>query len=253
MSLAKAVPEGIKDRECKRFALREHPPVPYVPEKDPIQETVSFLKSDQSLNTTIKVDAELRLPIWHCGTPEAFLMHVSSALNTIETWGTFKAYKEAHKAYVEQRNVAKHAKAALALFTAPTSKGKKASEKASEKAPEKESAKKFSEKEKAFKKTTEGMALANAPAPELCNEYQAIYNKAIFVKETAKNKKEATATKMFQFYANLLSLDAKYRWNKIVWEQMEADPFKDPQGASRKMGHQILSCHVPVVRSFFIL
>ncbi len=39
---------------------------------------------------------------------------------------------------------------------------------------------------------------------------------------------------MFQFYANLLSLDAKYVWNKIVREQTEADPFKDLQGVSRK-------------------
>ncbi len=39
---------------------------------------------------------------------------------------------------------------------------------------------------------------------------------------------------MFQFYANLLSSDAKYAWNKIVWEQTEADPFKDLQGMSRK-------------------
>jgi hypothetical protein len=62
MSLANAVPAGIKDRECKRFALREHPPVSYVPEKDPVQETVSLLKSDQSLKTTIRVDAELLLP-----------------------------------------------------------------------------------------------------------------------------------------------------------------------------------------------
>jgi hypothetical protein len=29
-------------------------------------------------------------------------------------------------------------------------------------------------------------------------------------------------------------LDAKYAWNKIVKEQMEADPFKDLQGMSRK-------------------
>jgi hypothetical protein len=49
MSLMKAVPKGIRDKECKRFALQEHPPVPYVPKKDPIQETVSALKSDQSL------------------------------------------------------------------------------------------------------------------------------------------------------------------------------------------------------------
>ncbi len=54
------------------------------------------------------------------------------------------------------------------------------------------------------------------------------------MKETAKNKKEAAATKMFQFYTNLLSLDAKYAWNKIVQEQTEVDPFKGLQGVSRK-------------------
>jgi hypothetical protein len=107
MSLAKAVPEDIKDKECKRFALQEHPLVPYVPEKDTVQEMVSALKIDQSLKTTIGVDAELRLPIWHCGTCKAFFMHVSSALSAIEKQGTFKAYKEAHEAYVEQRKVVK--------------------------------------------------------------------------------------------------------------------------------------------------
>ncbi len=157
-------------------------------------------------------------------------MHVSSALGAIEKWGTFKAYKEAHEAYVEQKEVAKQAKATLALFTAPTSKAEKASKKASEKEP----AKKFSEKEKASKKTKDGMALANASAPELHNEYQTLYDKATFAKETTKNKRKATATKMFQFYTNLLSLDAKYAWNKIVWEQTEADSFKDLQGVSRK-------------------
>jgi hypothetical protein len=196
MSLAKAVPKGFKDRECKRFALRKCPPVSYVPEKNPVQETVSLLKSDQSLKNTIGVDAELRLPIWHCGMHKAFLRHVSSALDAIKKRGTFKAYAEAHKAYVQQREVAKLAKAALALFTAPTSEGEKASKKASEK----ERAKKSSEKEKTSKKTKEGAALAKAPAPELCEEYQALYNKANFAKETAKNKREAAATKMFQFY-----------------------------------------------------
>ena len=53
MSLAKAVPKGIRDKECKRFALQERPPLPYVPEKDPVQEMISALKSNQSLKTTI--------------------------------------------------------------------------------------------------------------------------------------------------------------------------------------------------------
>ncbi len=176
-----------------------------MPEKDPVQEKVSALKSDHSLKTTIGVDVELHLPIWHCGMRKAFLMHVRSALDTIKKRGTFKTYKEAHKAYVEQCKVAKQAKAALALLLVPTSKGKKDSEKASEKAP----AKKSSEKGKASQKTKESAAFANAPAPEFCDEYQALYNKASFAKETAKNKREAAATKMFQFHANLLSLDAK--------------------------------------------
>jgi hypothetical protein len=226
MSLAKAAPKGIKDRECKRFAIQECPPVPYVPEKDPVQETVSALKSDQSLKTTIGEDAELRLPIWHCGMCKAFLMHVSTALDTIKKQGTFNAYNEAQEAYVEQREVVKQVKDALALLMAPTSKGKKDSKKAS--------GKNRSEKEKAPQKTKEGAAVANASALELCKEYQAIYIKASFAKGTAKNKKEAAATKMFQFYANLLSLDAKYAWNKLVQEQTEVDPFKDLQGVSRK-------------------
>jgi hypothetical protein len=226
-SLAKAVPEGIKDKECKSFALRERPPVLYVLEKDPVQETVSALKSDQSLKTTIGEDAELRIPIWHCGTCKTFLMHVSTALDTIKKQGIFKAYKEACEAYVEQRKPVKHPKAALALLTAPMSKGKNTSENASKKSSKKAS-------EKALQKTKVGAALANAPAQELRTEYQADYDKAKSVAETAKKSREAAATKMFQFYANLLSLDAKYVWNKIVKEQMEADPFKDLHGVSRK-------------------
>jgi hypothetical protein len=76
--------------------------------------------------------------------------------------------------------------------------------------------------------------LADAPDPELGVEYQADYKKAKLAAEAAKNKRKATATKMFQFYANLLSTDAKYAWSKIVKEQTEADSFKDLQGVFRK-------------------
>jgi hypothetical protein len=87
-------------------------------EKDPFQETVFALKRDQSLKTTIGNDTELRLPIWHCGTCEAFLMHVSAAVDTIKKRVTFKIYKEACEAYVEQRKMAKQAKAGLAILNA---------------------------------------------------------------------------------------------------------------------------------------
>jgi hypothetical protein len=79
----KTVPKGIRDKECKRFALQERPPVPHVPEKDPVQETVSALESDQSLRMTIGEDAKIRLPIWHYGPCRAFLMQVSTPLDAI--------------------------------------------------------------------------------------------------------------------------------------------------------------------------
>ncbi len=97
----------------------------------------------------------------------------------------------------------------MSLFTTTASKGKKA-KKGTEKTSKEASGKNRSEKEKASQKTKEGMAPSNASAPELHKEYEAIYEKAILAKETAKNQKDAAATKMFQFYVNLLSLDAKY-------------------------------------------
>ncbi len=39
---------------------------------------------------------------------------------------------------------------------------------------------------------------------------------------------------MFQFYANLLSVDAKYVWHKIIQEQMKSNPYRDLQGVSKK-------------------
>jgi hypothetical protein len=61
---------------------------------------------------------------------------------------------------VEQHNAVKQAKVALALPTAPASKGKKSSKKASKKSLKKSS-------EQALQKTGKSAALANAPAPEL--------------------------------------------------------------------------------------
>jgi hypothetical protein len=112
-----------------------------VPEEDPVQEMVSGLKSDQGLKTTIGDDVELHLPIWHCGTYKAFFVHVSTTANGIKKGGTFKAYKEACEAYVEQRKAAKQAKTGLALLNAAVSTGEKTSKKTSKKASKKASEK----------------------------------------------------------------------------------------------------------------
>jgi hypothetical protein len=52
--------------------------------------------------------------------------------------------------------------------------------------------------------------------------------------EEATTKHDKVAPDMFQLYANLLSIDARYAWNKIVQEQTNADPYTDLQGLTRK-------------------
>ncbi len=113
--------------------------------------------------------------------------------------------------YVEQRKLVMQAKATLAELDNATSKGERTSKKIS-------------------KKTKEGMALADASDAKLHTIYQKDLEKAKEASETAKGKEDSAAKKMFQFYANLLSADAQYAWNKIVKEQTEADPYKDLQG-----------------------
>jgi hypothetical protein len=96
MSLAKAAPEGLKDHECKKMALRKRPPIPYVPEKDSVQDMVSSFK-DNHLKTLINEGTELRVPIWHSGTCKAFLIHLGSAQEAIKKKGYFKSFEEIPK------------------------------------------------------------------------------------------------------------------------------------------------------------
>jgi hypothetical protein len=191
MSLAKAVPDGLKDRECKRINLPKCPLVPYVPKKDTIQDMVSALNNNRSLKNVIGEGLELGLPIWHTGTHEALLMHVGSTLDRIEKRGHFKAYEEAHELYVEQCKMAKQAKAALAELNGATSECAGTSKKSS-------------------KKAKEAMATANATEPKLQANFLLDLKKAKEVTEYTKGKMEAAVKDMFLFYANLLSADAKY-------------------------------------------
>jgi hypothetical protein len=47
MSLKKSVPDGFNPQECKHTKLCEPPPVPYIPEKDKVQEEVAKLRNLQ--------------------------------------------------------------------------------------------------------------------------------------------------------------------------------------------------------------
>jgi hypothetical protein len=129
MSLAKSVPEKLNPRECKQTKLHEPPPVPYIPNKDKVQEEVVKLQNLQ-IKTLLKKDTTLNFSVWHeNGTREAFLMDVTAVLDAMEKHGHFKDYGRAQKAYEEAKKVAKSAEAGLALLkgtsAGATSKRKK--------------------------------------------------------------------------------------------------------------------------------
>jgi hypothetical protein len=95
MSLAKAVPDGLKDCKCKKIAFCECPLIPYVPKKDWIHKTVSAFK-DNHLKMQIGKDKELGAPIWYFGTREAFLIHAGSSQRAIMRKGYFKVFVESN-------------------------------------------------------------------------------------------------------------------------------------------------------------
>ena len=101
MSLAKDVPNGLKDCKCKKMTWRERPPIPYVPEKDNVHDTVSFFKGNH-LKTLINEGTELPVPIWDSGTRKAFLIHMGSSQEAIKKKGHFKYYKEYSRTFAEK-------------------------------------------------------------------------------------------------------------------------------------------------------
>jgi hypothetical protein len=65
-------------------------------------------------------------------------------------------------------------------------------------------------------------------------ETKAELKQALEAVAEATTQRDKAAADMFQLYANLLSVNARYAWNKIVHEQTKASPNMDLQGLNRK-------------------
>jgi hypothetical protein len=64
MSLTTSVPDGHKPQECERTKLRKPQPIPYIPEKDKVQEEVARLRNLQ-IKTLLEKDTTLNFLVWH--------------------------------------------------------------------------------------------------------------------------------------------------------------------------------------------
>ncbi len=247
INLAKPVPSGLEPQEYEHTKLREPPPIPYIPEKDEVQEEVTRLRNLQ-IKTSLEKDTTLNFLVWHKnGTLEAFLMHVMAVLDTIKKRGHFKDYNKAQKAYDEAKKAVKLAEAGPALLDGTSAgmrknckknvlgKAKEATEEALAKVPDPESEAKDTEE---ATKVTKDMMKAG---------FQVDLEKAKQDQGIAKGAMTTTANEMFAFYSKLLSLESKYAWNKIVSEQTESDSFVNLQGVLLDEMSQGFSCHLDSV------
>ena len=191
MTDAKAVPKGLKDQEVERGNRTKRPPIPYISESDEAQDTVNRAK-DQSMKIKFTDKSELNVPIWDSGTGEAFLNHVNLAINACTRKGLFRDWEEADD------------KAADLTEQIAT--------------------------------LTEEISDALKPNTQRPLTKEALKEKKSLLKvkqeklEEVLEEKKSLAEQFFSLYANLLSEDARYVWDKIVQSQVGCAPWTDLQG-----------------------
>ena len=233
MSLAKAVPEGLKDQECKKGSRAKRPPIPYVPVVDRVQDVVN--SKERPMKIKLPDKTEIQVPIWHSGTPEAFLIHVREAISACKRKGYFDKYHDAVDVIATSdtaikllRRAAKRADAPAnppADSTPPAPKKKKKSKEATAQAEVVEDDTALDDEESLGTDATDQEAVL--PTGGNVSEELA---RVRADKKAAQAKRNLAAGQFFTFYANLLSEDARYQWDKIVASQVDTAPWTDVRG-----------------------
>ncbi len=165
---------------------------------------------DNHLKTLIEEGTELRVPIWHSGTRKAFLIHVGSAREAIKKKGYFKSFGDHSDDYSKKRGKVKELKDQLVAL--------------------KEA---IAAQPKDPKETT--VEAEDKSSITLRAETKADLKIALEAVAEATTQRDKAAADMFQLYANLLSVNVRYAWNKIIQEQTKADLYQDLQGLTRKV------------------
>ena len=172
MSTSKAVPQGLKNQECKKGNRKKHPPIPYVLVVDEVQEAVSKGK-DFSYKIKLPDKTKFSVPIWDTGTQEAFLIHVQQAKSTCKKKGLFQDYDDAILAETKSVEQVKSLQKAVASAIGPKSR-----------------------------KDTKD---PNQSSPD---NLKASLKDALLEKKVAQEAKAMAAEGFFSLYVNLLSEDA---------------------------------------------
>jgi hypothetical protein len=201
------------------------------------------------IKTTIEKDTTLNFLVWHKKrTREAFLMHVTAVLDAIKKRGHFLDYKKAEKVHKEAKKAVESAWAGLSLLDGTVTKSKRFCKKKAREAAEKALAKAQDSKSEAREAKKASKVNNNSMEAGFLDDLE----KAKQAQSTAKGAMTAAASKMFTFYLNLLSLESKYLWKKIVGKQIESDLYlnlqgdalEGPRGMSRELFNDCIMFHL---------
>jgi hypothetical protein len=72
---------GLEPQECKQGSSQVKLPIPYISEKDELQEAV---ESTVLIKLTLPTTVELRVSVWSRGTLEKFIMRIQQAIAAIK-------------------------------------------------------------------------------------------------------------------------------------------------------------------------
>ena len=192
MSEAKSVPKGLKDQEVEKGSVKKRPPIPYVPVVDEVQDAVNKTKGKEG-TCTIKLPdkTQFTVNIWDTGTPEAFLVHVQTAVSACKRKGLFSDFDDATAEVVDLNEK-------LATYREVIAKAKAGKKKGT---------------------TVEPTADVEESVKDALAELA-----------VAREEQLTAAEGFFSQYANLLTEDARYHWDKIVEAQCDTAPWIDLQG-----------------------
>ena len=196
MSEAKSVPKGLKDHEVEKGSVKKRPPVPYVPVVDEVQDAVNKTKG-KTATYTIKLPdkTQFTVNIWDTGTPEAFLIHVQTAVSACKRKGLFSDFDDATADVIASNREIAHYREVIAK--AKTGKAKKGKEQ---------------------------------PDPQTDETTEDSLARVLLELEVSREEQKEAAEGFFSQYANLLTEEARFHWDKIVESQCNTAPWIDLQG-----------------------
>ncbi len=200
MSEQSRVFKGLKDQECEKGAISRRPLIAYVPVTDEVHEQLnSNLSGKRTEKLTMPDGITFHVSIWYSGMPEQFLLHVKQAMHSVKGAGLVDKYYKAR-----EKRIAAHTNWDKAVTSIVNYK----------------------------KKNKEDGPFRDYKAvlKELKKEQDAFLK----AQTDAEAKHIVLADSIFTQYVNLLSVEQRGAWEKIIEQKVHISGWMDLRGRKHK-------------------